>query len=76
MRVRPEGRAARAGCPNGGRSRRGSVVPVCAGEKRGSGYRVERSTGVGVEHAGPAWDRLPGKGGRQWEIQRTFRHRF
>jgi hypothetical protein len=46
------------------------------GEKRGSGYRVERSTGVGVEHAGPAWDRLPGKEGRQWEIQRTVRQRI
>ena len=45
-------------------------------KKRGSGYRVERSTGVGVEHAGPAWDRLPRKEERQWEIQRTVRQRI
>ena len=45
-------------------------------EKRGSGYREERSTGVGVEHAGPAWDRLPRKEARQWEIQRTVRQRI
>ena len=37
---------------------------------------MERSTGVGVEHAGPAWDRLPGKEGRQWEIQRAVRQRI
>jgi len=46
------------------------------GEKRGSGYRVERSTGVGAEHAGPAWDRLLRKEERQWEIQRTVRQRI
>ena len=39
-------------------------------------YRVERSTGVGVEHAGPAWDRLLRKEERQWEIQRTVRQRI